>query len=86
MPTRMIYTQPSGWLLAGLDPIQEAGSTSSPEDCLALYDLSSSYFEGSHCPVAELGYSRDGKTWTLWRSTMDYSLTTEGCPVADFCS
>jgi hypothetical protein len=26
-----------------------------------LYDLSSSYFEGTHCPLARLGYSRDGK-------------------------
>ena len=28
---------------------------------LVLYDLSSSYFEGSTCPLARLGYSRDGK-------------------------
>jgi len=26
-----------------------------------LYDLSSSYFEGKTCPLARLGYSRDGK-------------------------
>ena len=29
------------------------------EDSLVLYHLSSSYFEGSHCPLAKLGYSRD---------------------------
>jgi hypothetical protein len=31
---------------------------------LALYDLSSSYFEGRSCPLAALGYSRDGKRGT----------------------
>jgi transposase len=28
---------------------------------LVLYDVSSTYFEGRSCPLAELGYSRDGK-------------------------
>ena len=32
---------------------------------LVLYDLSSSYFEGRHCPLAKLGYSRDGRRGTL---------------------
>src|ERR1017187_6236377 len=31
------------------------------EGSLALYDLSSSYFEGTHCPLGRIGYSRDGK-------------------------
>ena len=31
---------------------------------LALYDVSSSYFEGHTCPLAQLGYSRDGKRGT----------------------
>ena len=31
---------------------------------LVLYDVSSSYFEGRHCPLAKLGYSRDGKRGT----------------------
>jgi len=46
-----------------------------------LYDLSSSYFEGSHCPLAKLGYSRDGKRGTL---QVNYGLLTDdrGCPVA----
>jgi hypothetical protein len=29
------------------------------EGCAVLYDLSSSYFEGTHCPLAKHGYSRD---------------------------
>jgi hypothetical protein len=28
---------------------------------MVLYDVSSSYFEGRQCPLAKLGYSRDGK-------------------------
>ncbi len=28
---------------------------------LVLYDLTSSYYTGSHCPLAEFGYNRDGK-------------------------
>src|SRR5512144_159094 len=32
---------------------------------LVLYDVSSSYFEGRSCPLARLGYSRDGRRGTL---------------------
>jgi len=31
------------------------------QGALALYDLSSSYFEGTHCPLAKIGHNRDGK-------------------------
>jgi hypothetical protein len=34
------------------------------EGTLVLYDVSSSYFEGRSCPLAQLGYSRDGKRGT----------------------
>ena len=34
-------------------------------DGLALYDLTSSYFEGVSCPIAKLGYDRDGKKGKL---------------------
>ena len=48
---------------------------------MALYDLSSSYFEGCCCPLAKLGYSRDGKRGKL---QVNYGLLTDrrGCPVA----
>jgi transposase len=48
---------------------------------LVLYDLSSSYFEGSTCPLAKRGYSRDGKHGML---QVNYGLLTDarGCPVA----
>jgi len=51
------------------------------EGGLALYDLSSSYFEGRCCPLAKIGYSRDGKRNTL---QVNYGLLTNrtGCPVA----
>jgi len=47
---------------------------------LALYDLSSSYFEGRTCPLAALGYSRDGRRGTL---QIVYGLLTDraGRPV-----
>lgn len=47
----------------------------------ALYDVSSSYFEGRKCPLAYLGYSRDGKSGKL---QIVYGLLTspEGCPIA----
>ena len=48
---------------------------------LALYDLSSSYLEGRSCPLAALGYSRDGRRGTL---QIVYGLLTDraGKPVA----
>ena len=48
---------------------------------LVLYDLSSSYFEGTTCPLAKLGHSRDGRHGTL---QVNYGLLTDalGCPVA----
>jgi len=48
---------------------------------LALYDLSSSYFEGTHCPLAKIGHNRDGKKNKL---QVNYGLlsTRGGCPVA----
>src|ERR1035437_1242689 len=70
------------WLLAAQDRIQKKlAARHLKEDSLVLYDLSSSYFEGSHCPLAKLGYSRDGKRGTL---QVTYGLLTDdtGCPVA----
>jgi transposase len=48
---------------------------------LALYDLSSSYFEGVTCPLAALGHNRDGKKGKL---QVNYGLLTnsQGIPVA----
>ncbi len=46
-----------------------------------LYDLSSSWVEGRHCPLAARGYSRDGKAG---KAQIEYGLTCDpqGRPVA----
>src|ERR1039458_6635326 len=31
------------------------------DDCLVLYDVSSSYYEGHTCPLAQYGHDKDGK-------------------------
>src|SRR5262249_60437160 len=31
------------------------------EGSLVLYDVSSSYYEGGHCPLAQYGHDRDGQ-------------------------
>ena len=51
------------------------------EGGLVLFDLTSSYFEGVTCPLAKLGYSRDGKPGTL---QVNYGILTDsrGCPVS----
>jgi transposase len=51
------------------------------EGSLVLYDLTSTYFEGRRCPLARIGYSRDGKKN---RPQIVFGLLTdaEGCPVA----
>lgn len=51
------------------------------EATLVLYDVSSAAFEGSTCPLARLGYPRDG---VAGRLQIVYGVLTnlEGCPVA----
>ena len=48
---------------------------------LVLYDLTSSYLEGAHCPLAQRGHSRDGKKGTL-QIVFGLLCTADGCPVA----
>ena len=51
------------------------------EGTLALYDVSSTYFEGRCCPLARYGYSRDGKRDKL-QITFGLLTNAQGCPVA----
>lgn len=51
------------------------------EGTLTLYDVSSTYFEGRHCPLARLGHSRDGKKDKL-QIVFGLLTNAEGCPVA----
>lgn len=70
------------WLLPRQARIEKAlASRHLHEGSLVLYDLTSSYFEGSKCPLARLGYSRDGKKGKL---QLVYGLlcSPEGTPVA----
>jgi hypothetical protein len=70
------------WLLARQDRIERAlAKRHLAADGYVLYDLSSSYVEGRCCPLAALGYSRDGKRGTL---QINYGLicAPDGRPVA----
>jgi len=74
------------WLAARQDAIeaQLAARHLAPQanpGRMALFDLSSSWLEGRHCPLAARGYSRDGKKGKL---QIEYGLLTDpaGRPVA----
>ncbi len=51
------------------------------EGCLVLYDLTSVWMEGTRCPLARRGHSRDGKKGKL---QIEFGLlcNRDGCPVS----
>lgn len=70
------------WLLARQERIEKTlAKRHLVGEGFMLYDLSSSYVEGRCCPLASLGYSRDGKKGML---QVNYGLTCspQGRPVA----
>jgi len=70
------------WLLERQELIErKLASRHLKEGSLALYDLTSSYFEGKCCPLGKRGHNRDGKKDKL---QVNYGLMTTrtGCPVA----
>jgi hypothetical protein len=71
------------WLLERQDRIERTLARRHLKDSegFVLYDLSSSYMEGRCCPLATLGYSRDGVKGKL---QVNYGLicSPEGRPVA----
>ena len=70
------------WLLERQDAIErKLADRHLASGGLALYDLTSSYFEGSRCPLAARGYNRDGKKGKL---QVNWGLLADqrGCPVA----
>src|ERR1700678_210854 len=74
--------QAMDWLLPQQAHIeQELAQRQLSRGGLVLYDLTSTYFEGRHCPLAKLGHSRDDKSGTL---QIAFGLLTNaaGCPVA----
>ncbi len=74
--------QAMDWLLPHQARIEQAlANRHLSQGGLVLYDLTSTYFEGRHCPLAKLGHSRDDKSGTL---QIVFGLLTNaaGCPVA----
>ena len=74
------------WLAARQDAIEKklARRHLAPEanpSRMALFDLSSSWLEGTHCPLGARGHSRDGKKGNV---QIEYGLLTDphGRPVA----
>ncbi len=70
------------WLLGRQSTIErKLAGRHLQENGLVLFDLSSSYFEGTHCPLAAFGHNRDGKTGKL---QVNYGLLTDaaGRPVS----
>ncbi len=70
------------WLVARQDDIEgQLARRHLQQGGMALFDLSSSWVEGSHCELAAFGHSRDGKRG---KQQIEYGLLTdqEGRPVA----
>ena len=70
------------WLLVRQERIEQRLATRHLEPGgVVLYDLSSTYMEGEHCPLAKRGHSRDGKPG---HKQIEFGLVTnaEGEPVA----
>jgi transposase len=74
--------QAMDWLLPQQSRIEQAlAKRQLSQGGLVLYDLTSTYFEGRHCPLGKLGHSRDDKSGKL---QIVFGLLTNaaGCPVA----
>ncbi len=70
------------WLLARQARVERAlAARHLSGGSLVLYDLTSVYMEGSHCPLARHGHSRDHRPD---RPQVEFGLLTDsrGCPVA----
>lgn len=70
------------WLLVRQQSIENALAKRHLSDgSLILYDVSSTYFEGRHCPLACFGHSRDERSGN---PQIVFGLLTDsdGCPVA----
>ena len=70
------------WLVERQEAIeQRLAKRHLQEHTLVLYDLTSSYVEGTHCELAQRGHSRDRKKGTL-QIVFGLLCTAAGCPVA----
>jgi transposase len=74
--------QAMDWLLPRQARIEQAlAKRHLAEGALVLYDLTSTYFEGRHCPLAKLGHARDDKKGKL-QVVFGLMTDAEGCPIA----
>ena len=74
--------QAMDWLLAQQSRIEQAlAKRQLSQGGLVLYDLTSTYFEGRHCPLGKLGHSRDDKSGKL-QIVFGLLTNASGCPVA----
>ena len=70
------------WLFTRQELIEnELAKIHLSEGALVLYDVSSTYFEGTHCPLARYGYNRDKKKGFL-QIVFGLICDKRGCPVA----
>lgn len=70
------------WLLDHQDGIEKKlAKRHLAKEGLVLYDLSSTYVEGTSCPLAALGHNRDGKKGKL-QINFGMLADSRGCPVA----
>ena len=70
------------WLLPRQERIEQALAKRHLSDgCLVLYDVTSTYFEGHHCPLARFGHSRDERSGNP-QIVCGLLTNAEGCPVA----
>lgn len=69
------------WLVARQTRIEKKlGARHLGNGSLVLYDVSGSYYTGTHCPLAQYGYPRDGKK-KFPQIVYGLLCTSEGCPV-----
>jgi transposase len=74
--------QAMDWLLPQQSRIEQAlAKRQLSQGGLVLYDLTSTYFEGRHCPLGKLGHSRDDKSGKL-QIVFGLLTNASGCPVA----
>jgi hypothetical protein len=70
------------WLIEQQERIERAlAGRHLKNGMLVLYDVSSTYFEGRTCELAQFGHNRDGKKGKL-QIVFGLLCSSEGCPVA----
>jgi transposase len=70
------------WLQSRQERIeQHLGAAHLKEGSVVLFDISSTYLEGEHCPLAKRGYNRDKKKGMV-QVVFGLVCNAQGCPVA----